>query len=218
MLYKVKSLNTGVLYDISNSPETELCKIMNKYGSDKGNGHHNYTKLYSTLFSDIRDAELNVLEIGIGSVNPNILSNMCGCRGYKSGASQLGWKEYFPNAKIYACDIDRDILDFNDDRIEGFYIDQTDIKGVIEAFNSDELKDIKFDIIVDDGLHAFNVNWPLMKILLSKLKDTGIYIIEDLLDFDQSKADNIEGYYWKYIQLPNRYNHIDNNLIITVKE
>ena len=42
--------------------ETELCWIMNKYGSDKGN-HHNYSTLYHYLFENIRLEKLNVFEV-----------------------------------------------------------------------------------------------------------------------------------------------------------
>src|SRR5579871_4109364 len=101
MLSKVNELTAESIINIVNSGETELCRIMNEEGSDKGNGHHNYTKLYSKLFSDIRNEKLNILEIGIGSINPTIKSNMCGCQNYKPGASQRGWRRYFPNAMIY---------------------------------------------------------------------------------------------------------------------
>lgn len=217
MLCKILHLNDETLSDIANSEETELCKIMNGHGSDKGSGHHNYTKLYSKLFSDIRNEKLNILEIGIGSVNPSIVSNMCGCRSYKPGSSQRGWRDYFPNATVYACDIDKDILNFDDPRIKGFYMDQRDTQGIIQKFYIGDLKDVMFDIIIDDGLHAFDVNWMVMKVLLSKLSKGGIYIIEDLLDFNPNKSEPIQGYQWKYLRLPNRHNNVDNNLILATQ-
>lgn len=55
---------------------SSLTDIMNKHGSDKGGGHHNYTEYYSTLFEFLRNKPINILEIGIGSLNPNIESNM----------------------------------------------------------------------------------------------------------------------------------------------
>jgi hypothetical protein len=47
---------------------------MNKYGSDKGNGWHNYTKLYYKIFKDKRNDELNIFELGLGTNNINIPS------------------------------------------------------------------------------------------------------------------------------------------------
>ena len=66
------------LINISNSNLSELCEIMNRNLSDKGNGWHNYTKLYHELFKHRRHEKLNILEIGIGSIDPSIPSNMTG--------------------------------------------------------------------------------------------------------------------------------------------
>jgi hypothetical protein len=35
-------------------------------------------------------------------------------RVYNPGASIRGWRQYFPNATIYCCDIDRDIINFSE--------------------------------------------------------------------------------------------------------
>jgi hypothetical protein len=104
---------------------TDLCFIMEKYGSDKVPSlRHNYTKLYHNLFNSMRDQPLRVFELGIGTVDPKLVSNMSCYNGYKPGASLRGWKEYFPNSQIYGADIDTNIL-FEEDRIETFFCDQT---------------------------------------------------------------------------------------------
>ena len=56
----------------------ELEKLMTKYGSDKGNlnKHHNFANLYSSIFSDKRDYIKNFLEVGLGSNNTELLSNL----------------------------------------------------------------------------------------------------------------------------------------------
>ncbi len=204
------------LKQISEGEKTDLCDIMNAYGSDKGNGHHNYTKLYSRMFESIRDKPLNILEIGIGTINPNLVSSMCGIPNYKPGASHRGWRDYFRNSMIYGCDIDKNIIDFGTEpRIKGFYIDQRDKHNILDTFFFGELKDVKFDIIVDDGLHNFNVNFSIMCILMNKLNENGIYIIEDICDFNNKEVPF--KYPYQYICLPNPRNNADNNLFIAKK-
>lgn len=202
----------------SNQEKTILCDIMNSHLSDKGDGHHNYTKLYYEMFKDRRNEPLNILEIGIGSMNPSIPSNMTGKRVYKPGASMRGWNDFFPNAQIYACDIDRSILEFEEDRIHGFYFNQVDDEFLSDITKTGYLKDLKFDIIIDDGLHNFPVNCNVMKYLLPLLNKGGYYVIEDIIkyqfDYKHINFDVLTGKEYYYVQIPNPKNEIDNNLFI----
>lgn len=209
------------LYNISKNTETELCEIMNRNLSDKGSGHHNYTKLYHEIFNERRNEALNILEIGIGSINPYIPSNMTGGelgKIYKPGASIRGWLEYFPNANLYACDIDRDIIKFDNNRITGFYFDQTNDTEITNTITHGSLKDKKFDIIIDDGLHFFPVNCKVMKHLLPLVKEGGYYIIEDIINtqYNSSLLDSeiLKNRKWQFVELPNIKNDCDNNLFI----
>jgi hypothetical protein len=105
---------------------TPLCEIMGRCGSDKGsidimNSWHNYTTFYYTIFKDLREKELRIFELGLGTNNPNIPSNM-GPNGVP-GASHYGWSDFFPNSHIFGADIDTNIL-FNTEKIKTFYCDQ----------------------------------------------------------------------------------------------
>ena len=40
--------------EIRFSEATPLCEIMTQTGSDKGNGWHNYTKVYASLFAGMK--------------------------------------------------------------------------------------------------------------------------------------------------------------------
>jgi hypothetical protein len=206
---------------LSRRPPTTLCDIMNRNLSDKGNGHHNYTKIYDHLFNFFRHEKLQILEIGIGSVNPSVPSNMGGGelgKVYRPGASIRGWLEYFPNAEIYCCDIDRDILNFEDNRVHAFFFDQTNELIMKSVTEDGILKDKKFDIIIDDGLHIFPINCEVMKHLLPKLNPGGYYIIEDIIyhmyDHQKVPLDLIENRNYQYIEFPNEKNTVDNNLFI----
>jgi hypothetical protein len=159
---------------------TELCTIMAEEGSDKSDissRHHNYTIEYDLLFKDKRDKIRTVFEVGLGTNYTDVKSSM-GPNGIP-GASLRGWKRYFKNANIYGADIDKRIL-FTEDRIKTYYVDQTNKNSIDELWKIEELSTL-FDIIIDDGLHEINANLTFLENSLHKLKQDGIYIIEDIV-------------------------------------
>ena len=169
---KIASYNADRLYE----KPTELCEIFNSYGSDKGN-NHNYSTFYNHVFSPIKENKINFFELGLGTGNPNIPSNM-GANA-KPGASHLGFQKYFPNAEIYGADVDSECL-IQDTRVKTYYVDQTK-PGIIEQlWNNSDLYDVEFDIIIEDGLHTFEANKTFFENSIHKLKSGGIYIIEDI--------------------------------------
>jgi hypothetical protein len=201
--------------------KTELCEIMNRCGSDKGFGWHNYTEYYHEIFKSLKDKELNIFELGLGTNNPNLPSSM-GVDG-KPGASLRGWKEYFPNSEVYGADIDKDIL-FQEDRIKTFYCDQTNKEIIHGMWNLPELNAIQFDIIIDDGLHECNANIMFLENSIHKLKNDGIYIVEDIINYiiplythHLSNIKNIFNIAYEIIKLENINNTVDNNLLVIKK-
>ena len=83
----------------------ELAALFNKYGSDKS-GTHNYHLIYASILN--RNAPLNIFEVGLGTNNPRVPSNM-GENG-RPGAAERALRDWAPKANIYGADIDRDIL------------------------------------------------------------------------------------------------------------
>jgi hypothetical protein len=166
---------------------TPLCSIMHKYGSDKGLGLHNYTKEYYKIFNSRRFDVKSVFELGIGTTNRFIPTNM-GPKGVP-GASLRGWREFFPNAIIYGADIDKSVL-IREERIESYYVDQTSELSVMSLWESSALKDLKFDLMVDDSLHKADPNFNFLINSYHKLNVGGVYIIEDV----HVKEDNINEY------------------------
>ena len=85
---------------------------MYKHGSDKSllYNHHTYTCFYDSLFSDIRFDHVSIFELGIGSKNADITSNMT-CFHHSKPLSHLGWRAFFPNSIcIQGADIDPDVI------------------------------------------------------------------------------------------------------------
>ena len=157
--YELKFLGKKPDIDLnyfSNSKiDPELKNLMNHYGSDKGNSNnqHNFADLYSEIFFHQKNKIENFLEIGLGTNDINIASNM-GSEG-KPLASLRAWRDYFKNSNIYGADIDKKILK-DEDRIKTFYVDQNNISTIKKMFN--DIGNVKFDIILDDGLHEFSAN------------------------------------------------------------
>lgn len=205
---------------------TPLCKIMEENGSDKGStkeqSHHNYTKFYHRLFQPIRNKNINLFELGLGSANPSIPSFMV--NGTPS-ASVRGWREYFPNATIYGADIDKDILE-DEERIHKFYCDQTSPSSISEMWDHDKLVDVLFDVIIDDGLHTLEANSCFFENSFHKLKDDGVYIIEDVLmsdkdrfiDYISNMKEIFPDYNFIFFILENKLNTGDNTLILIQKK
>jgi len=162
-----------------------LSNLCDKYGSDKGEAKatsqpypwpsHSYSDFYWRTFSQFRHTIGNVLEVGIGTNNPDLASSMY--ESGKPGASLRVWKDFFPNANIYGADIDRNIL-FEEDRISTEYMDQLNSDSIINFF--EKINTNEFDFICDDGLHTFEAGANLFTHSISKLSQSGIYVIEDV--------------------------------------
>lgn len=204
---------------------TILCEIMGRHRSDKGHTNiteswHNYTTFYYSLFKDRNP--LRVFELGLGTNNPNILSNM-GTDGVP-GASLYGWREFFPSAQIFGADIDKDIL-FQEDRIQTFYCDQTNPDTIKTMWEESALQE-PFDIIIEDGLHTFAANVCFFENSIHKLKTHGYYIIEDVLKEDEPFfIEKIKEWQLMYpdcvftmMTIPSTKNHFDNALVVIYKK
>jgi hypothetical protein len=169
-------------YVFNERKSTPLCEIMGRNKSDKGHSNitsvrHNYTTFYYSIFKDIHKKELRIFELGLGTNNINLPSNM-GANG-RPGASLYGWSEFFPNSHIFGADIDKDIL-FNTDKIKTFFCDQTSPQIIKKMWNEPDLQE-NFDIIIEDGLHEFEANVCFFENSIHKLKKNGYYIIEDII-------------------------------------
>ena len=190
---------------------------MNFYGSDKGglNDHHNYTEYYSEIFYLKRNTIKTFLEVGLGTNNINIPSNM-GPTG-KPLASLRAWRDYFFNAKIYGADIDRSILK-NEERIKTHFVDQNDPLTISEMFKN--FNEEKFDIIIEDGLHEYNANICFFENAINYLSVDGIYIIEDVFYKDIRKFEKYfkkTKYNFSIVEIFHNKNIANNTLIKITK-
>ena len=214
-----------VILPINVNKPTRLCFVMKLLGSDKGLRGHNFTTFYSSLFNKKKNQpDFRLFELGLGTNNPELPSTM-GESG-APGASLRGWRYFFQSAQIFGADIDKDIL-FNEERIRTFYCDQTDKRSIDELWDSNPLLRKNFDVIIEDGLHTFDANICMLRNSIHKLKDDGVYVVEDVFNDTLDRWRNIvqneflgeyPDHIFKIVIMPTLYpGQFDNNLVICEK-
>jgi len=171
-LMTVISIEAFAKDETTRAASLSLGDCFNRHGSDKSS-LHDYHWLYGSILQH-PEAISSILEIGLGTNNPSVPSNM-GVDG-KPGASLRSWKDYCKNAVIYGADIDRNIL-FQEERIETYLVDQTDHASF--ASLAAKIPE-RLDLIVDDGLHAVDANVQTLSFALQRLKPLGWVVIEDI--------------------------------------
>lgn len=157
--------------------ETSLTKLFEKDGSsDKHYSGYNF--LYELIFDKIRYNNLNYLEIGLGTLMPHIPSTHIGQlsrnTNYTPGSILKTYKEYFTNSNIYGIDVAEDCM-YSEERIKTFLLDSRDKSSCDES-----LGDLKFDVILDDGLHTAEAQFRTFNNFFDRLNVGGYYIIEDI--------------------------------------
>jgi cephalosporin hydroxylase len=140
--------------------------------SDKGNVH-SYLEVYEEILAPYRETANNILEIGLFN-----------------GASIRMWAEYFDNkTEIYGIDCSltphggmADLQPLIDEQIDGVDIQIFDAENKEEV--SKRFSGIKFDVIIEDAGHEINQQLNLYKIWKPYIAEGGIYVIEDIQDFN----------------------------------
>jgi len=118
-----------------------------------------YFEVYERYFAKYRGQKLNILEIGISH----------------GGSIQL-WKKYFgKDAQIFAIDINPECEKLKQENTTIFIGSQSDPAFLTEV----KQKIPMMDIIIDDGGHTMDQQKISFEHLYSKVKDGGIYLIED---------------------------------------
>lgn len=140
-----------------------LNKLGLMFNTDKAVGHY-YLPHYQHHFWPYKFKTINLLEIGVGGYE----------RPDYGGHSLRMWKSYFPFGKIFSLDI-HDKSELQENRIKIFQGSQVDASFLEKVVH--EIGDL--DIIIDDGSHINEHVIETFKLLFPKLKDGGIYVIED---------------------------------------
>lgn len=147
---------------------TELTELFDKYNSDKGfkrDEGHGYGEIYDSIFRKYIGKHPKILEIGI-----------------QKGGCIRAINEFFGgDCDIYGIDIDNKCKEVESDvkTFKFFNFDASNEKDV-EYFKQNSCKNVKFDIIIDDGSHICREQLKSLAFLNDLLDKNGVYIIEDL--------------------------------------
>jgi hypothetical protein len=157
---------------------TDICTLFNKYASDKD--RNGYLQCYYTLFNHLKNDPINFLEIGIGTLIEGVSSSMVGYAldGYKPGGSLRAWRDFFINGRIIGIDVQPDTQFSDEPRIETYLcssIEKDKVDALMEVLDRPQ-----FDVILDDGSHAWEHQLQTLKNFYPYLRPGGIYIIEDI--------------------------------------
>ncbi len=155
------------IFNIKESSSMTLSQIAKKYPTDKDFSHNYFDSVYEKYFSSIKEEVKNLCEVGVGGFWGDV--------GWIPGNSLRVWEEYFSNAQILGLDINSYDLK-NEGRITVDWIDQSK-RDVLEKYA--EKLQIQ-DIILDDGSHNMHDQQITFAIFFKKLKQGGIFVIEDL--------------------------------------
>lgn len=155
-----------------------LGQLFEKFGSDK---HRNgYQALYAELLGKALGEDtgqpVHILEIGIGSQNPKVVSSMAWASS-TSGGSLRAFAALSSRIEVLGLDYDIGSL-FSEDRITTRFVDQLQPITFAEALIGYE--DIAFDLIIDDGLHFITANLNSVYALLPRLAPGGHMVVEDV--------------------------------------
>lgn len=133
------------------------------YGTDKAPSIHNYTRVYQSYFSAIRNKVRTVVEVGIGgSDTPDL-----------GGNSLRMWRTYFPGAHIIGIDLYPKSI--NESRITTIIADQSDV-ATLERIACEFGP---FDIVIDDGSHIGRLTANTFDVFYPHVRLGGYYAIED---------------------------------------
>lgn len=178
-----------------------LKDLFNKYDCDK-HRKHRYDQVYQQLFEPLKDKPINFLEIGVFH-----------------GASTAAFHDFFPNATFYGLDLfvrtrAEDLEVMKRERTHWLKADSTNPgvrTQVMKAFPG-----VKFDVILDDGLHTPKANRQTFENLSPLLNEGGMYIIEDVWPLEKMSMKELEHQWIK--RHPDRYNQLDNNMFLAAMD
>lgn len=174
-----------------------LGKLFDAYGCDKTR-KHKYDRVYEPVLEKYKDEEINILEIGVFN-----------------GHSTEAFHEFLPKANLYGIDIfvrtrAGDLPCYQKDRtdyLKASSIDPSVSRQLIEKFGN-----IKFDVIIDDGLHTPKANMLTFRHLSKFLKEDGHFFIEDVFPLESMTMKELEHPWLR--RHPDRYNALDNNMFL----
>ena len=137
-----------------------LDRLARRYGTDKARGRHDFAVIYEAHLRERRRKAIKLLEIGV----------------YR-GPSLKMWAAYFPRGQIHGVDIDDSARAYAGERIT-IHIGDAGRRDVLDPILAEAGG--RFDVIIDDGSHRYEHQYPSLMALWPHLAPGGLYAIEDI--------------------------------------
>ncbi len=131
---------------------------------------HNYSIFYEKYLKDLKEKKFNLLELGS-----------------HEGKSLASFYFYFSNAVMIGANINPFQMKFASKRITELYVDVSSKEILTSLSNHLEYE---LDVVIDDASHNLRDIIITLPIFFKKLKSRGIYIIEDVNQFNVFKELN----------------------------
>ena len=152
-----------------------LQNLLSGYGSDKS--ALGYAEIYQVILSEIKSRvgrdPITLVEIGIGSTDPSIPSNMTVFGN--PGASLKSFRDLSKNIYVTGGDIDSKIL-FNEERIKTYKVNQLESSSIRNFL----LHIGSFNLLIDDGLHKLDANLNTLTESILFAEPGSWIVIEDI--------------------------------------
>ena len=176
LLINLKDLDSN---DINKSSDLSLDEIFTNFNCDKGSHFyfekkkilsHNYSIFYEKYFKKLKNKKINLLELGS-----------------HEGKGLASFYHYFPNSKLIGANINPFQMRFTSKRITELFVDVSSKKILTSLSN---YLNYEPDIIIDDASHNLRDMLIAFSVFFKKLKNKGIYVIEDMDQFKVFKELN----------------------------
>jgi len=144
---------------------TELSRIADSVGTDKGPNWHGFTDFYEKNLGHLRERKnLSILELGV----------------FKGSSLEMWYRFFGEEAKIFGVDINPlgDLPVFSHKNVKFIQADQCSEQQLLDVVLQSGEK--AFDLIIDDGAHTPLSQLTSLKVLSNFVKPEGFYVLEDL--------------------------------------
>lgn len=171
----IRPILEGNSVELGSRQNLGLGALLVSHGSDKATVH-DYDAFYEDILSTMTSGKEVVVEVGIGSNDPSIPSNM-GVDGVP-GAALRAFRDALPNAIVFGADVDRNCL-IEEERITCFWVDQR-VPATFTEFTAAIQQASGASLVVVDGLHTPEADLNTLIALLPTVRVGGYLAIEDI--------------------------------------
>ena len=173
--FSINSVNLDKI-DIKDFSKLSLDNLFINFNCDKGSYFfygkekifsHNYSIFYKKYLNFLKDKKFKLLELGS-----------------HEGKSLASFYFYYPRAIMIGANINPFQMKYQSKRITELFVDVSSEESLTSLSNH---LDNELDVIIDDASHNLRDIIIAFSILFKKLKKGGIYIIEDINQFEVFK-------------------------------